>query len=129
MKTAGRLIAPLLALLVLAAPAAAELKKFAEGYASGDTASAEAEGDARRPAKIVVKVRTDPEQEIKVKWEMTCTKKSKEASSHGGFTETTPIRRTLYIPLNDPKSCRVSARSELNESGSLYIALFKKTQS
>jgi hypothetical protein len=128
-KLTSCILAATVTLLLFPTPASAKLKRFAEAHAKGDQASAQAAGPVRRPAKIVVKVKTEPEQEVVVEWSMTCFKRSKEASSDGTFTEPTPVRRTLYMPLRKPKSCDVQARSELVQSGTLYIALFKKRRS
>jgi len=102
---------------------ASTLRVIGQQTASGDSATALASGTAKHPRALYVRVRATPSQRVSVSWSMTCSKGLGAGSRSGDFTAYTPVTRRMPFPTRKPDSCSVSATAQLDDSGTIKVAL------
>ena len=117
--------ATLVAMPVVAQPASS-LHVIAAERATGNRVIVVAAGSASRPASLVLKVTSQPRQQVRGQWLVTCRRGGSSRSTRGTFSGRTVLRRTLRMPFSTPRRCRVSASAQLGSRGSIRLALLRR---
>jgi hypothetical protein len=118
----------LAAVAVLAASATAgDLgRKIGQGSASGEFAIALAEGSAKKPRELFVKVVTSPSQYVDGAYTVVCTKGQGAGTADELFGGEAPLVEPLKHPYKHPDRCEVAADAQLAESGAVTVKLFAR---
>jgi len=98
-------------------------KKFAQETASGDYAIATAAGNVDDPVRIYVRVKSRPSQSVSGAWTVVCSRGFGSGSKSGEIHGTTPLTRTLKLPMGNPDSCTASANAQLGDGGFVKVQL------
>jgi hypothetical protein len=120
----GRILAVVVVtLLVPAAALATGWKIIGQGKANGKFTVAAASGTAIRPAAIQMKVTASPNIRTAAGYSIQCRKGSRKKKGTGKATGTTPITKTVTLPLAHPDSCVVVASATLAATTKMTVTI------
>jgi len=122
-STAGIIVLLALAPAAIAGPG----KKIAEKSASGEFAFATAQGGAKKPKNLTVRVSADPIQTVIGSYGLFCNRGPfKFDYTDANFNQTSPYERTLKPNVRNAKRCKLYVDANLDQSGEITIELFAK---
>jgi hypothetical protein len=120
----GRILAVVVVtLLVPAAALATGWKIIGQGKANGKFTVAAASGTAIRPTAIQMKVTASPNIRTAAGYSIQCRKGSRKKKGTGKATGTTPITKTVTLPLAHPDSCVVVASATLAATTKMTVTI------
>ncbi|MDQ3849478.1 MAG: hypothetical protein M3296_02525 [Actinomycetota bacterium] len=91
----------------------------------GPFAIAQATGSLKRASGSVgVRVSAAPKQEAAVSWTFACGAGSKTDS--GQYQVTPPNTRVIHLPVNNARTCNLSANAQLSKRGRVKVALLRE---
>ncbi len=100
-----------------------KLKTIDRQKASGEFATAQAAGTAKRPRRILMSIKATPPQKVQASWSLTCLKGEKAGTKDGIRVVETPIAMTLKQPMKGNESCVVAATGQLVKKGEVIVKL------
>lgn len=120
--TTVSLLATLAVVLALPATALAD-HIIGTKAADGDFASASAEGYARKPQDLYVRLATSPSQPANAHWTVICVRHHVRRTRSGAFSGKGTFRHRVSMPFTRPDACTLSASAELERTGKLRVIL------
>jgi hypothetical protein len=114
------------AVVPIGGASAASYKRLRTAKASGDYATTNATGTAKRPKAIYVAVGTSPRQAVRIEWTMTCSKGVSASGKSGHFTTSSSAKHKIPMPFSKATDCIVAAGGQLPGSGKLTISIYQR---
>lgn len=101
-------------------------KVLSKGVTRGEVVSISLSGDAKFPSALKFKATASPNQKVDVSWSVFCS----DADFNSGhksksFEATTPVKRKLPIPIDNPVNCSVRVHV-INDDGKLWLKVFRR---
>lgn len=110
-----------------ATPSSARERVIGSATASGLTATAVVEGNAKKPKALLVQATAEPGQPITVSWYVVCNYPAFEVQDRKGtFTLQAPFKQKIPFPKKKPLKCGLSVSASIAD-GAVSVDLLARS--